>query len=335
MSETARAAQSEMTPVGVVGGDYETYGNTPFCKMTSLSNMRTDAEKQEAAKQIASHIKFDGQFFCFRSVKASRADVRRTLELLDEQNPGIRYEVVDPYTFFSFYKEHRSQTGTVHKETYSAPDTEHAAITINGVVGETEWADAPIMTVSTRSEAISRHGYIWGDIAGEEDLKSEYRIKWDADNLYLLEERTDDQARRAVGSNGPKYDVDASMLFLDLDGKQDGSKFFEGDYAVHYTLNSDNVPVVWLRYGDEQGNKHHRLLESSEYTFGVTLGEGGSWTVELAIPWSIFGGYTPESAAKAGMTVLAIDHDDGTSGGRQIMWHGNGDTQANWGMIMF
>ena len=63
------------------------------------------------------------------------------------------------------------------------------------------------------------------------------------------------------------------------------------------------------------------------------------YVCEVAIPWSLLTNgtfsYSPSVNNSVGMTLLAIDHDQTTTGGRQIMWHGNGDTQDNWGVLKF
>ncbi|MBQ1264024.1 MAG: hypothetical protein IIY04_01230, partial [Oscillospiraceae bacterium] len=57
---------------------------------------------------------------------------------------------------------------------------------------------------------------------------------------------------------------------------------------------------------------------------------------ELSINWSVVtSGYRPSAGAEVGMTMLALDGDMAYSNTRQIMWHGNGDTQANWGILKF
>ncbi|MBO5070528.1 MAG: hypothetical protein J6C37_09230 [Roseburia sp.] len=349
-TETVRQAYTQISPYGVIMNNtaHETIvtkdneGNviseTPFPEMRDLDSMRTEALQQSSANTIAGNIKFDGQFFAYRSVKASRANIRATLELLEEQNPGIKYEVVDPYTFMKLYaaygEDSSSTVGGAAYETSYATNT----VTIDGTVGTAEWNDADVMTVNASAQEISDHGYVWGDIGDTSDLDVEYRMKWDEDNLYLLEKRTDNYIKYNynVGST-PLYDIDASMLYLDLDGKQDGAKYFEGDFAIHYSVQSDGTVIAYLRTGSEDGTKNHtQLTVGTDVQICYQETEDG-YVFELAIPWSLFANgdfsYTPDVNTVVGMTVLAIDHDESTSGGRQIMWHGNGDTQENWGTM--
>ena len=342
-TETVRQAYSRMTPFGVVASNrYDNIVNgdvtTPFPAMTSLPNMRTGEQRQQAATQIAGNIKFDGQFFVYRSVKASRANVRETLRILEAQNPGIKYEVVDPYTFMKLYAQYADFSGTNTGAVYEA-DRVAAPITVDGTASAGEWDEAETMVVSAASRQVSNHGYVWGSFAGEEDLTATYRLAWDSENLYMLEERVDNYWKPAytVGAN-PLYDVDATMLFLDLDGLRDGTKFFPGDFAIHYSFDAEGTPIVYLRTGTDTGNKNHTLLREGDVQIARTVTSDG-YICEIAIPWSLLTNdsfrFTPQAGSQVGMTVLAIDHDELTSGGRQIMWHGNGDTQDNWGVLKF
>ena len=342
-TETVRQAYSQMTPYGVVSMNrYDNIVNgdvtTPFPGMTSLPNMRTEAQRQQAATQIAGNIKFDGQFFAYRSVKASRANIRETLNLLEAQNPGIKYEVVDPYTFMELYAQYGNSNSTNTGAVYEADKTA-TPITIDGAVGTGEWDGLETMVVSKSSEQISNHGYVWGSFADDDDLTATYQLTWDSENLYMLEKRVDNYLKPAytVGAN-PLYDIDATMLFLDLDGVRDGTKFFTGDFAIHYSFDADGNPVVYLRTGTDTGSKNHTLLSEGDVQIARTVTSDG-YICEIAIPWSLLSNesfsFTPESGNQVGMTILAIDHDELTSGGRQIMWHGNGDTQDNWGVLKF
>lgn len=342
-TETVRQAYSQMTPYGVISSN--AYDNivvgdntTPFPKMYSLTNMRTEEDRQTAANTIAGNIKFDGQFFVYRSVKASRANIRDTLELLEAQNPGIKYEVVDPYTYMELYAQYadsaEANVGAIYEGVQASP-----TVTIDGVVGTNEWTTADSMLVSATSQEITDHGFIWGSFENTADLSVSYRLKWDSNNLYLLEERTDNYIKNAYTEGAtPQYDIDASMLFLDLDGVRDGAKFFTGDFAVHYSFDADNEPVVYLRTGTEAGDKNHTLLADGVVTAVRSITESG-YVCEVAIPWSLLTNgtfsYSPSVNNSVGMTLLAIDHDQTTTGGRQIMWHGNGDTQDNWGVLKF
>ena len=341
-TETVRQAYSQITPYGVVStNSYDSIENgdqtTPFPKMYNISNMRTDAQRQSAASSIASNIKFDGQFFAYRSVKASRADIRQTLEILERENPGIKYEVVDPYTFMNLYAQYAEASSNNTGAVYEAVERE-SEVAVDGSVSEGEWAKANKINVSTTAQEITDHGNIWGDIGGTDDLDVEFYLQWDNEYLYLLEIRTDDYLKAAYAmGTAPQYDIDASMLFLDMDGVRDGAKYFSGDFAVHYSFNSDNEPVIYLRKGSEDGSsKSHTLLAADAVEAVRTLTDTG-YVCEIAIPWNLFVNgdfsFTPVRNATMGMTLLAIDHDESISGGRQIMWHGNGDTQDSWGVL--
>ena len=88
----------------------------------------------------------------------------------------------------------------------------------------------------------------------------------------------------------------------------------------------------------QNGPLVERKLNTNEYQAEVKTGENGNYTLEIALPWSLFQtvAFAPKDQLSVGMTLLTIDHDVTTdNGGRQIMWCGQGDDQQAWAELKF
>ncbi|MCD9024578.1 OmpL47-type beta-barrel domain-containing protein [Cohnella silvisoli] len=206
-----------------------------------------------------------------------------------------------------------------------------ASISIDGQVGENEWSDAQEIQVSATTPDVLRYGKVWGDPG---NLKDSYRLKWDDENLYVLEQRKDN-AFKFTETGANMFLSTASMLFLDIDHNKKGSTYLSGDYAVFFTPSGpDSQPHVFLRKGDDAGAEGYALTTAViQSTVDMATHK---YTVELAIPWSALQTipFTPMNGAKVGMTVAAT-RNAGPGVWGQIMWVGDSDNQARWADMQF
>ncbi|UVI32955.1 sugar-binding protein [Paenibacillus spongiae] len=219
---------------------------------------------------------------------------------------------------------------------YSARQAE-TDIAIDGVVSAGEWDGAEEINVSPESPAVKKHGKVWGAIADGADLTSRYKIKWDAEYLYLLEQRTDNVIH-FTNTGAQMYLSDATMLFLDIDRNKSGSGYRDGDFAIMVTpggVKGAENPHVFIREGHDNGVREY-AYDGGEVAAQAT---DGGYTLELAIPWSDLNVYpfTPKGGAAIGMSLLATDNDDqdGNAKWGQAMWAGDGDNQALWADMTF
>ncbi|MCQ6559364.1 S-layer homology domain-containing protein [Paenibacillus mendelii] len=204
-------------------------------------------------------------------------------------------------------------------------------VTINGQEGGNEWSDAQIIEISGSAPEILRYGMIWGDSSS---LKAKYRMKWDAQNLYVLEER-EDSAFAFTETGATMYASTASMLFLDIDHNKNGATYGSGDYALFFTPSGpDSQPHVFMRRGRDSG-KEEEALTSAVIQSSVDQ-EAHKYTVEMAIPWSALQTipFVPANGTKVGMTVAAT-RNAGPGVWGQVMWVGDGDDQAKWADMKF
>ncbi len=340
VTETVQAAYSEMTPRGVVyqGGVLnQIYNDTPFVQYLDIGAQIPLSNAGAIADTIASQLASRKQFHCFRSVLTAPSVIEGIVDKLRENHPDQKFEVVDPYTFMDFFKEAGGEDTGDALPTYEAPKAT-AAITIDGVANDAEWQDAQELVVSTGDQTVKDVGTVWGDIGGDEDIKAVYKVKWDEEFLYILEDRQDNVHKAPTKDSGAEYDVDATLLMMDLNGVKSGSSWNNGDYSLWYSADSPNGggPKVVLR-GSGTAVPNERTLSGDEYTAAAQI-DGSNYVVELKVPWSLFEqsdgeGFKAVAGKKAGFSPLPIDNDNNAAP-RQLMWCGNGDDQSKWGNLL-
>lgn len=326
-------AYSRISPSGVsVGGYYEKaiVNETPFLRMGDFSFMESDPAVY--GEKLAKTLQGGQQFYNLRMIFVSPTVICGAVDYVKQHYPELNFEVVDPYTFFRFYKTAVESQVELQKPVYEAPRS-HASPIVDGVVREEEWADAQDITIRPESEYVKKFGAIWGEVTDGNDLTSRYRIKWDEQNLYLLEQRQDDSVQ--FTENGPAlYFSDASMVCLDLNGKKQGTQYLDGDYSLMATPKGpDGNAHVFLREGHDGGDRTFEITD--QVHIASTITENG-YVMELAIPWSNLQvtPFSPSEGMTVGMMVLATDNDGPGQWG-QIIWVGDGDLQSSWPDIRF
>jgi hypothetical protein len=322
---------SRISPAGVgnnAGFEQPVVNGTPFVHVIDFGHEEHDPVAY--GEQLAAHLKRGQTFYNFRNILTRPSVIVDAVQYVKQHYPELNFEVVDPYTFYRLYVE---AEGWLSKApvTYDSPYA-YQPIRIDGTAEASEWDDALEIAVSPEEETVQRFGTVWGDIERGDQLTVRYRIKWDEENLYLLEEREDDALHFTETAN-QMYLSDATLLFLDLDRNRSGSVFRDGDYALFMTPSGpDGQPHLFIREGRNEGMR--------EYPFeggriGADIRETG-YTMEVAIPWSKLQTipFAPESGTLVGMTLLATDNDGPGKWG-QIMWVGDGDAQERWADMRF
>jgi len=243
-------------------------------------------------------------------------------------------EIVTPQNFVQLIKQNVTPApleDDVETKLYDSVKAV-APIVIDGVATAEEWGDAAEIVVSPSSTDVIAKGMVWGEQTDEADLTSRYRMRWDAQNLYLLEERTDDSLQFPE-TGALMFLSDATLLFLDLERDKREGPLKDGDYTIFLTPSGpDEQPHMFIREGHDSG-----VIER-EFTDGQIAGvvTDTGYTMEVAIPWSALQvmPFEPEVGRKIGMSVLATD-SDGPGNWGQIMWVGDGDNQARWANLKF
>ncbi len=323
---------SRISPAGVgnnAGFDQDIVNGTPFAPVTDMGLFRSDTE--QFGKDLARALKRN-QFLNIRVILTKPSDIVAAVQYVQTNHPELNFEVVDPYTYFRFYKEAEGDTGTIDETKQYQAVKAGAPITIDGVAKAEEWEKAAGIVVSPLSDDVVAYGTVWGAETDAADLTSRYRIRWDDQHLYLLEERTDDSLH-FTETGAQMYLSDATMLFLDLGHDKQGGVYKNGDYALFLTPSGpDEQPHMFIREGRNEGQIEREFTDGR--IAGVITDSG--YTMEVAIPWSALQTmpFAPGVDRKVGMSLLATDQD-GSGNWGQIMWVGDGDNQENWADMKF
>jgi len=324
VSLEVQEAYSRFSPDGVgnnAGFEQPVVRGTPFAQVTDLPNEPDPAAYGEI---LADRLRGKNRFQMFRNILFKPSTIVDAVRYVKEKYPELEFEVVDPYTFFRYYKQ--AEPWAEETKTYSAAKAD-TPVQADGTIRPGEWEGADVIEVGAQSEDVLSYGAVWGEPG---NLRASYRLKWDEEHLYVLEERQDDRFQFTQSGN-QMYLSDATMLFLSLDGTKTGSAYRDGDYALMYTASGpDGQPHLYVREGNDGGAREYPLTEG---TIASTV-EEGRYIAELAIPWSALQTvpFAPAEGGKIGFSVLATHGPDGWG---QIMWVGNGDDQARWADLRF
>lgn len=164
-----------------------------------------------------------------------------------------------------------------------------AAVTPDGVNSPGEWDDAEALIVNSDSEIFKNYGRWQGaegnTVYGPDKLNVTYKIKWDADYLYILEERFDTAYFFQAGKTATEpWCGDGTLFFLALDtGDTKWASAYEPFWVNKCDDGKTKVAVrTWLDGTFVQ-------LEDAEHIgkwkYGGTQ-NGNMYTTEIVIPWT-------------------------------------------------
>jgi len=134
------------------------------------------------------------------------------------------------------------------------------------------------------------------------DNSANVRAAWDATNLYVLVEVTDNAVIDAPGT--ALYNEDSTELYLDGTHSRAAS-YGAGDYQLIVTA----------------GNRADPAMESATGFAHATARTATGYTVEYAVPWAALGA---RDSGVVGFDLAVNDNDDGGSRKSQLMWSGDG-----------
>jgi hypothetical protein len=142
--------------------------------------------------------------------------------------------------------------------------------------------------------------------SGKEDLDASFRIGWDYKKLYLAVKVVDDlYIENPTGFD--LYKGDSLEIVLDSD--------LATDYGVGQ-LNSDDYQLGFSPGSPKPGERPEaylwfpKLIAGSQPEVKIAAqGGDGSYRVESAIPWSLFG-ITPRPGMHLGFALRVADNDD-------------------------
>lgn len=136
------------------------------------------------------------------------------------------------------------------------------------------------------------------------DLAGSYRVAYDATNLYLLIEVTDDDLRNDSGND---WDDDGAEVYIDINNDKSGG-YGANDYQYSFAYN--NAPTV------------------VEYKHGTTAGViyggasvAGGYVIEVSFPWATLGSGAPSAGDFVGFDVKLNDDDGGGGRDHELGWY--------------
>ena len=162
---------------------------------------------------------------------------------------------------------------------------------------------------SANSQTIAN--VIVGSVANVGDLSGSFRTLWDATNLYVLVEVTDDFQRNDSGVS--TWHDDSVEIYVDANNDKP-TGYGSNDYQYRFTWNGS-------------------LLTIQETKHGAVLGVNAAWvptavgyTIEVQLPWSTLGQSSVAFGALLGLDVHINDDDDGGNRDGKKSWFNTADT---------
>jgi hypothetical protein len=149
----------------------------------------------------------------------------------------------------------------------------------------------------------------------KEDLEGSYRIGWDNTYLYLAVKVIDDKyVQNATGIDIFKGDSIELLLDTDLTGDQYSTSITSDDYQLVISPGKPDTAgtkEAYMYYPSSVAGSRPQVKISS-------AGGDGTYRVELAIPWSLFG-ITPATGQRYGFAVSVSDNDNSSANEQQSM----------------
>jgi hypothetical protein len=151
---------------------------------------------------------------------------------------------------------------------------------------------------------------IYAPISSDEDCSAYFKALWDAQNLYMLVDVTDDSLKNDSDSE-LWYQDDCVEVFIDGDNSK-SDNYDTDDAQYHFD---------WDRTKPTMNNFEHGSLNGVQFAM-VTTEKG--YRTEIKFPWSTLG-TKPSAGAKIGLDVHVNDDDDGGDRDSKLTWHGKED----------
>jgi len=175
------------------------------------------------------------------------------------------------------------------------------------------WADVTPLPVSTNIDG--------ADLSGPADASGQFRVLYDAENLYALVDVNDEALYNDSGSS---YLDDSVEFYVDGDNTKAGPGL---------TGNARQYTFGWTT-DDVQGTNTN--LTGVEH---AQVDTATGWRIEIKLPWQSLMGTAAPVGQRIGIDCFYNDDDDGADTREsQIAWHsliGNDwQTAASWGTAL-
>lgn len=151
----------------------------------------------------------------------------------------------------------------------------------------------------------------WGtdENLNDADLSASVAARWDDQYLYVAAKVTDD-VRGLGGSNN----VNDDAVEIYVDGLHDRDVAYEADDA-ELVFNAGGVGQMW-----KYGGTNPQPLPAGIVAAARDATPAASWTLEVALPWSMLGGTAAAPARLIGFDIQLDDNDGGATRARTLTW---------------
>lgn len=177
-----------------------------------------------------------------------------------------------------------------------------------------DWPPLSQFASLTKSNAAVGDG-AWNDDPSQDDpdLSGKYFVRWDLSYVYVAVAVTDDIL--STPNSFPQLtDNDAVELFFNGKHDQDGSYDKADDWQLVYSSDTK------MASGQPTAQAWPSSPANKAALVKAVAGQGGSRTVEFAVPWSILGNITPTASALVGFDLKLDDNDgDGATRDRDLI----------------
>ena len=169
--------------------------------------------------------------------------------------------------------------------------------------------DGDIESVWNTVDGYAFENEIQGTVSNSSDLSGEFKLLWDATNLYVLGDVVDNIKEK----DSPNvYDDDAVEVYLDFGN--DKSSTYSKTSDAQYTFRWDDNTIEANASGNES---------TSGIVFKMKPSTNG-YVFEAKIPWSTIGG-SGQKDALHGFDFHVNDDDDGGTRDGKLSWNAASD----------
>lgn len=152
-----------------------------------------------------------------------------------------------------------------------------------------------------------------GEVKSDADLSGSWKALWDAQNLYVLVDVTDDAV--SFNEKQPWYSQDGIEIYVDADDSKKKSYDYVNDYQLAFLSNGS------LNFGQNSARKD--IVPNSK-----VVKTAAGYRLEAALPWATILGHAPSVHDLIGFDVHIADNEDGEHWEGKKSWFTK--TNSSW-----
>ena len=187
----------------------------------------------------------------------------------------------------------------------------YGTVEING--DGSGWDDAQPINMALNNDPLAARGYVnyqggWADDRDDKDYSGTYKVKWDENYIYFLEDRNDNYVN-LNGDGEQPYFTDGTLIFTQVDSP-DG-KMNPAGISVHafYTVGNGSGAI-----GGDLKARVCNIEDISRETVDIPGGKiasslkSGGFIIELAIPWSFYSSLSPNFKGPSAGDIMGLSY---------------------------